>query len=195
MKKGFLILASCAALALVVVLAVRGYVRLYPESHGAQSEESVFRQAEEAHSHPDEDHVLVPPVSGAESAMQDIEKKLTEADFVDLSMEVMDSLPLIGDFKGLTDKDVHLMPEILRNAGLEMGEISQVLHDQPELARQGLDFYRTCFENEEIPEQLRALCFANFRNLHTHIGNRELDWASMVPAKVLGLANQIPKGW
>ncbi|MNK07866.1 hypothetical protein D3C87_257870 [compost metagenome] len=122
-------------------------------------------------------------------------KKATEHEFLDVSERVLAGLPTFADIKGLKNEDVHAMPAVLREAGVKLGEVSQLIHDQPEFSRAGLDFYRSCFERDDVPEQLRALCVANFRNLNAHIGNRDLDLGSMVPSNVMELSNVIPRGW
>ncbi len=115
--------------------------------------------------------------------------------FSQLTEKVQAELPRTEELRRLSAEDAHGMPLQLREAGRRLGEVSQALHANPALVDEGLKFYRQCAQRSEIPDSLRALCFANLRNLSQASGKPEFFQAGDYPEGVRKLGDHIPPGW
>ena len=61
------------------------------------------------------------------------------------------------------NRDLHGPPRELGDAAAEIGTIEDLLDKNPELAREGLRFYRKCALKESLLTSLRALCLHNLK--------------------------------
>lgn len=120
--------------------------------------------------------------------------EMTLAEFSELAQKTLLALPTLQNLRGLTNEEVHETPMVLRQAGHDLGEIAQALHDNPALASEAAAFYRTCFTRDDFPASVRGLCLADHRNLRIANGDRA-EWTVQeleVPREVLSLALKIP---
>ncbi len=120
---------------------------------------------------------------------------LDAAQFARLTESVQADLPHTDDIRRLTAEQAHGIPPQLREAGQRLGQVSQALHANPMFAVEGLKFYRQCAQRAELPESLRALCYANLRNLSQAAGKAEFFQEGDYPAAVRRLGDHIPPGW
>jgi hypothetical protein len=116
-------------------------------------------------------------------------EQMDEARFRELCRESLGALPTRADAKKLDPKDAHHGFGIIVQAGETLGRIAQLIHDNPELAEEGRRFYQRCAENGLVMTYVRALCYADWKNLG---GKRKSDSAANVPAGVKQLAEQVP---
>ncbi len=120
---------------------------------------------------------------------------LDAAQFARLTESVQADLPHTEDLRRLTAEQAHGIPPQLREAGQRLGQVSQALHANPSFAVEGLKFYRQCAQRAELPESLRALCYANLRNLSQAAGKAEFFQEGDYPEAVRRLGGHIPPGW
>jgi hypothetical protein len=116
--------------------------------------------------------------------------RITLSEFHELAETTLEHLPKVSDLRKLSAEEVHHTPQIVTQASLQIGKIAQAIHDHPELAEDGASFYRQCATQSDGATSIRALCFAQFRNLETHLG-KEVDTSGVTEA-ILNLAKNIP---
>ena len=117
------------------------------------------------------------------------------SDFSELSQATQKALPTLQDFKSLSSKEAHTTPLIIQQAGSALGKVAQALSDNPHFAAEAAQFYRDCFARINLPDQIRALCLANHRNLRLKNGDRA-EWTgeetTHTTDTIQNLAKQIP---
>jgi hypothetical protein len=115
---------------------------------------------------------------------------LSGGEFNKLSEQVLAGLPKVSDLQKLKGEEAHHTPMIVSQAGIQVGRIAQAVHDNPALSEDGVQFYKKCATQGDGASSVRALCFAQLRNLETHLGRTvETDG---VPESVQQLAQNIP---
>lgn len=117
-----------------------------------------------------------------------VEVNVTE--FEKMADGILKSLPKISELQKLKGEAVHSTPEIVSRAGVEVGQIAQAIHDNTKLSDDGIRFYRECATQNGGVSSVRALCYAQLRNLETHLG-REVE-KDLVPEAIEKLAKNIP---
>jgi hypothetical protein len=115
-------------------------------------------------------------------------------EFRKLSKKVLMTLPKTGALQKLSAEEVHHTPALIREAGQNLGQVAQALHDNPALAGEAASFYKACFLKTDLPVQVRALCLADHRNLRVRGGDRA-DWTEderQVHPEIHRLASMVP---
>ncbi len=121
------------------------------------------------------------------------DRPLDESEFQNFAYRTLNLLPKKSEFKELNAEQVHEMPDLLWRAGIELGKIAKILHDQPALAHRGLAFYEACAGEAEYPTPVRALCVANYRDLSARSKVSSEDFMRTLPVDVRVLSNRIPQ--
>jgi len=121
-------------------------------------------------------------------------KPMSLGEFRNLTKKTLAGLPTLESLHALDASQVHETPTIMMAAGNSLGQIAQIVHDDPSLKNEGLSFYETCYVKENLPPQIRALCVADHRNLRISQGDGEawLGSEAKLPANILSLAQEIP---
>ena len=88
-------------------------------------------------------------------------KEMTEEKFIDLLKDTQRRLPKISDIKKLPPGVLHRTPEIIIQAGRDLGVLKEVLKVHESYERDAFPFYKNCAKNAEGPTPLRALCLTN----------------------------------
>lgn len=137
---------------------------------------------------PEPESTLAPQPT--QSPTENSAEKISERDFERLAAKTLRSLPDKKQLQKLTEEEAHQTPRAIKEAGVELGRIAQVLHDQPEMAAQGLRFYDVCLKRESVPTSIRALCFSNARRISKKTGKSFVP--GQLPDAVIHLADEIP---
>ncbi|AHI06427.1 hypothetical protein BDW_09635 [Bdellovibrio bacteriovorus W] len=119
----------------------------------------------------------------------------SQQDFQKLTHKTLQDLPVLNDFKKLSQREAHHTPEIINRAGDSLGLVAEVLAAHPEFFPEAQDFYVKCFSRKDFPASVRALCLANHRNLRVSKGESP-EWqqeeAQSTSEEVRDLAAQVP---
>ena len=94
----------------------------------------------------------------------------TVGEFTQMSAEVLRALPQLSKLKGLTEDAVHNIPSIIRDAGAALGQVAQVVNDNPAFEAPAVDFYNECASQSDGVNSIRALCFAHLKQLSAKHG-------------------------
>lgn len=117
------------------------------------------------------------------------------SEFKQLAEKTLASLPTNEDLQRLKAEELHSTPAPIVAAARSLSQVTKLLHAHPELAPEGLKFYRECAERASAPDSVRALCFANLRNLSQAAGQPDAFRAAEYPERIRRLGDQIPSGW
>jgi len=118
-------------------------------------------------------------VSADESLKNSIEKLTT-------------SMPSKKQLRQLGEQELHHMPASIAELSLELGNIKQLIHDNPsdgQIIGKAIAFYRTCSAQTSWPTSVRALCLAN---LH-EVAGESLDSAPVELYRLAKLAVEMPE--
>ncbi len=91
------------------------------------------------------------------------------AEFSALTADVLRALPQLKALQGLNDEAVHNTPDIIREAGVALGQVAQLVHDNPAYEEAGVRFYDECTLQGGGINSIRALCYANLKRLSTKL--------------------------
>lgn len=89
------------------------------------------------------------------------------AQFSRVRTETLSLIPTQSQLRRLDHEETHFTPKQLLVASMKIGELAQMIEDHPELAEEGLRFYKQCAEMPRYPNAVRASCFVDFQKLNT----------------------------
>ena len=118
---------------------------------------------------------------------EDRKTELSRDEFLNLSERVWEHVPNKADLQKLTEKDVHNTPDVLLQAGLELGSIAQAVKENPHLVPEAISFYERCSADQAKPDTIRALCFAHYRKL----GERQNLRLDIVSPEIKNLSDKV----
>lgn len=130
-----------------------------------------------------------------ESDPQQELKIWNHAEFEKLTQKTLQELPVLNDFKKLSQREVHHTPEIIGLAGDKLGLVAEVFDAHPEFAPEAQKFYFKCLSRKDLPASIRALCLANHRNLRVSKGESpewRVEETRTTSQEVRDLADQVP---
>ena len=87
--------------------------------------------------------------------------EMNEGSFTELIKDTQRRLPKLSDIKKLPPGVLHRTPEIIIQAGRDLGVIKEVLKVHESFERVAVPFYNSCAKNQESPTPVRALCLTN----------------------------------
>lgn len=127
--------------------------------------------------------------SGSLGAPAQHKQELMIEQFKEVTEYAFRSIPTIEALQALDASEVHDMPEKLNQAGIALGRVAQAIQDHPELANEGMDFYKRCAKTDDFPSSVRALCYFSLKGLGAahHVEIAEGDY----PAEVRELATEL----
>lgn len=102
------------------------------------------------------------------------------------------SMPNKKQLQKLGEHELHHMPASIAELSLELGNIKQLIHDNPndgQVIGKAIAFYRTCSAQTSWPTSVRALCLAN---LH-EVAGESLDSAPVELYRLAKLAVEMPE--
>ncbi|MBH46549.1 MAG: hypothetical protein CME71_00085 [Halobacteriovorax sp.] len=170
---------------LVVIFAVAAMI-------GSQKKlnEEVLRAAPE--SAPTTRSVFVQNDQAVEEVLE-VEKELTGLESLDQSIaRISKGMPTKQELRALGEHELHHMPLSIAELSEELGNIKQLLHDNPTdglIIGKSIAFYRTCSVQGEWPSSVRALCLAN---LH-EVAGESFDSAPVELYRLAKLAVELPE--
>ena len=95
--------------------------------------------------------------------------QMSELQFTELLKETQRRLPKLSDIKKIPEGALHHTPELVMEAGRNLGVIKEVLKSHESYEKVALPFYFECAKNEEGSTPVRALCLTNLIELHRKI--------------------------
>ena len=100
-----------------------------------------------------------------------------ELAFRQRSNQVLEDFPKKSILKE-RGRDQHKPPKELVEASSELGTIEDLLDKNPNLAKEGLRFYRKCALKDELLTSLRALCLHNLKTRAEKTGfDKRIRWS------------------
>ncbi len=87
--------------------------------------------------------------------------EMTEEKFIVLLKDTEKRLPIRSDIKKIPAGALHRTPEIIIQAGRDLGLIKEVLKIHESYERVAAPFYKSCAKNEEGTTPVRALCLTD----------------------------------
>lgn len=102
------------------------------------------------------------------------------------------AMPTKKQLRQLGEHELHHMPASIAELSLELGNIKQLIHDNPndgQIIGKAIAFYRTCSAQTSWPTSVRALCLAN---LH-EVAGESLDSAPVELYRLAKLAVEMPE--
>lgn len=119
-----------------------------------------------------------------------------------MSDEVLSQLPKTSELKNLSNEDVHTTPTVIFKGALQLKRFSDLFElelkatvpnseNEKKLTLQGIDFYKTCAANSEMPESIRAVCFVEFIKLAEKAGLNDQIAKVEIPLRVIQIAQSI----
>jgi hypothetical protein len=144
----------------------------------------------QAESHDAEPNPKAPesaPVANKPDAGPKAAAPMGEASFESLAGEVQESLPTLKMLMELPAEEVHGTPELIREAGMDLGKVARALQENTHLAARGLEFYTRCAERNDLPRSIRALCLSNAKPLASRL---KVERGISVPTSVESLADR-----
>lgn len=87
--------------------------------------------------------------------------EMTEETFIALLKDTENRLPKRSDIKQIPSGALHRTPEIIIQAGRDLGLIKEILKIHESYERVALTFYKSCAKNEEGTTPVRALCLTD----------------------------------
>lgn len=114
---------------------------------------------------------------------------MTEGQFEDLLKSVALKLPKLSDIKKLPPGALHRTPELVLQAGKDLGLIKEVLSIHESYERSAVGFYDECAKSVERPTPVRALCLTNLIVIKKKNGEKVNNKA--YPAELLELTKMI----
>jgi hypothetical protein len=92
--------------------------------------------------------------------------QMTEIQFVELLKETQRRLPKLSEIKKIPEGALHHTPELVMEAGRNLGVIKEVLKSHENYEKAAMPFYLECAKNDEGSTPVRALCLTNLIELH-----------------------------
>jgi hypothetical protein len=131
-----------------------------------------------------------PPLIEQERFYTELEiASMTEGQFEDLLKTVELKLPKLSDIKKLPPGALHRTPELVLQAGKDLGLIKEVLAVHESYERNAVGFYDECAKSVERPTPVRALCLTNLIVIKKKNGEKINSKA--YPAELLELTKMI----
>lgn len=184
-----------AVVAIVIAVGFYVFSKPEPQSHAEAEASGVVIQPLAVGGTTEPASQATPSVGDAAvTANEPAKSEMTLPEFAELVQKTQAALPTLQSLRDLTDEQVHGVPDVIRDAGRDLGAIAQALHDNPHFAAEAASFYRECFAREDVPTQVRGLCLADHRILRMSNGDK-VPWTEQelnVPSEVVRLAAQIP---
>lgn len=109
------------------------------------------------------------PAAGLSGPTQSKAPGMSEATFSKLSGEILKALPTLQMLRELSPEEVHRTPDLILEAGMELGKIARALEENPALSRSAFEFYKQCAERADLPRSVRALCLSNAKPLASRL--------------------------
>ncbi|MFX3675470.1 MAG: hypothetical protein ACN6I6_00380 [bacterium] len=132
-------------------------------------------------------------VQNDQEEVLDVQKELDGLESLDLSIaRISKGMPSKQELRALGEHELHHMPLSIAELSEELGNIKQLLHDNPNdgvIIGKSIAFYRTCSAQGEWPSSVRALCLAN---LH-EVAGESLDSAPVELYRLAKLAVELPE--
>jgi hypothetical protein len=133
--------------------------------------------AAESHSTPLDQSVANQPSAEVKNDLITKERQYTEIElsemselqFTELLKDTQRRLPKLSDIKKIPEGALHHTPELVMEAGRNLGVIKEVLKTHESYEKVALPFYFECAKNEEGSTPVRALCLTNLIELHKKI--------------------------
>lgn len=75
------------------------------------------------------------------------------------------SLPVKADIQKLKDSEVHLTPEIIKEAGARIGSVHAQAQTDPAKRADAMKFFKSCAEDSEVISPIRAVCLSKIYKL------------------------------
>ncbi|ATH07120.1 hypothetical protein BIY24_03955 [Halobacteriovorax marinus] len=113
-----------------------------------------------------------------ESSVDDFSPKLQE-------------LPTFSEIQNLSNEDVHHTPDLVKRAGVVIGEVHQSAQVRPVLRPSALKFFTQCAEDDETIHSIRALCLKKVISLIAEWKLSSPISLSKIPPRVFALASKI----
>jgi hypothetical protein len=107
-------------------------------------------------------------------------KNTTEIQFNEMLKETEKRLPTMKDIKQLPSGALHHIPNVILEAGRNLGALKEVFKYHPEYEEKALPLYKTCAMAESRPTPVRALCLTNLIEISRKL-NLKLDLKSFPP--------------
>jgi type III secretory pathway component EscV len=95
--------------------------------------------------------------------------QMTENQFSELLKDTQRRLPKLSDIKKIPEGALHHTPELVLEAGRNLGVIKEVLKTHENYEKLAVPFYVECAKNEEGSTPVRALCLTNLIEIHKKI--------------------------
>jgi hypothetical protein len=80
-----------------------------------------------------------------------------DTNFAELAQKALDALPRIESIRA-SGVSVHQTPKALLDSSEALTQVSMALQDHPELAAEGVEFYRACANHSDLMTAVRAVC-------------------------------------
>ena len=97
---------------------------------------------------------------------------MSEDSFRDLVKDTERRLPKLSDIKKLPPGVLHRTPEIIIQAGRDLGVLKEILKNHESYERVAIPFYNSCAKNEASPTPVRALCLTNLIEIKKKNGTK-----------------------
>lgn len=88
-------------------------------------------------------------------------KNTTEIQFDEMIKDVELKLPKISEIKEIPAGALHHTPQLIMEAGRNLGAIKEVIKYHPEFEKKTIALYSNCANSADKPNPVRALCLTN----------------------------------
>ncbi len=82
------------------------------------------------------------------------------------------ALPKKSDLENLTEEEAHHAPRQLLEGATQLSNVAEILERHPDLREMSLDFYKSCADNKELVDAVRARCLSNYRRHSRELGKK-----------------------
>jgi hypothetical protein len=114
--------------------------------------------------------------------------KVTAEQFAKKVETTLENLITVEQYRAAAMKNVHTTPREMIQAGAQIGDIAEMMEENPEFLEQGMQFYEKCMEGNTYPTPIRALCYSNLKQIHA---DRPSLSSASVPEDVKRLGDQL----
>ena len=114
---------------------------------------------------------------------------MTEAQFEILLKTTESKLPRVSDIKKIPPGALHRTPQLIIQAGRDMGVIKEVLKNHGSYEKKAQAFYQQCSLETDRPTPVRALCLTNLIEIKKKKGEK-ID-KKAYPAELLELSKMV----
>ena len=124
-------------------------------------------------------------------SQQDVPKNyMTRATFQSVLSEALKTLPRREDVKNISDEEAHGIPLVVREKSRPLGQIADIIHDNPELIPDAIAFYELCARTDEMLNSIRGRCLSNYKKFSKQL-KLPMNLTGY-PPDVVKLSNFIP---